>query len=183
MAETPETTPASETEDKASQVTPASQEKNVKKDKNDSKQAPVLLTPEEKKERSLAFDRFITWGLIFVAVYSVFSGLGDYINPRNSMNLLYEELNTLNPAFKLGNFENITFAVQMGWVAVTIQAVVLAMAVWISRQRMKAKKFSWWIPVLGAVISNALSTACIFIALFADPGFQEALNNVINAGK
>ena len=177
MAETPETTPASAKEDKASQVTPATEKKN------DSKQAPTPLTPEEKKERSLAFDRMITWGLIFVAVYSVFSGLGDYINPRNSMNLLYDELNTLNPAFNLGNFENITFAVQMGWVAVTIQAVVLAMVVWISRQRMKAKKFAWWIPVVGAVISNALSTACIFIALFSDPGFQEGINSLIDAGK
>jgi hypothetical protein len=180
MAETPETTPASDKEDKATSVTPAAEKKN---DKNESKQAPTPLTPEEKKERSLALDRFITWGLIFVAVYSVFSGLGDYINPRNSMNLLYDELNTLNPAFNLGTFENITFAVQMGWVAVTIQAVVLAMVVWISRQRMKAKKFAWWIPVLGAVISNALSTACIFVALFSDPGFQEGINSLINAGK
>ena len=180
MAETPETTPASEKEDKAISVTPAAEKKN---DKNDSKQAPTPLTPDEKKERSLALDRFITWGLIFVAVFSVFSGLGDYINPRNSMNLLYEELNTLNPAFKLGTFENITFAVQMGWVAVTIQAIVLAMVVWVSRQRMTAKKFAWWIPVLGAVISNALSTACIFIALFSDPGFQESINSLINSGK
>lgn len=177
MAETPETMPASGKEDKASQVTPAAEKKN------ESKQAPAPLTPEEKKERSLAFDRMITWGLIFVAVYSVFSGLGDYINPRNSMNLLYDELNTLNPAFKLGTFENITFAVQMGWIAVTIQAIVLAMVVWVSRQRMKAKKFAWWIPVVGAVISNALSTACIFIALFSDPGFQEGINSLINAGK
>ncbi|WP_298119846.1 DUF6264 family protein [uncultured Aurantimicrobium sp.] len=180
MAETPETTPASDKEDKATSVTPAAEKKN---DKNESKQAPTPLTPEEKKERSLALDRFITWGLIFVAVFSVFSGLGDYINPRASMNLLYDELNTLNPDFNLGTFENITFAVQMGWVAVTIQAIVLAMVVWVSRQRMKAKKFSWWIPVLGAVISNALSTACIFIALFSDPGFQEGINSLINAGK
>ncbi|MDH6277292.1 hypothetical protein M2118_000243 [Aurantimicrobium minutum] len=180
MAETPETTPASDKEDKATSVSPAAKNKN---DNNESKQAPTPLTPEEKKERSLALDRFITWGLIFVAVFSVFSGLGDYINPRASMNLLYDELNTLNPDFNLGTFENITFAVQMGWVAVTIQAIVLAMVVWVSRQRMKAKKFSWWIPVLGAVISNALSTACIFIALFSDPGFQEGINSLINAGK
>jgi hypothetical protein len=180
MAETPETTPASPQEDKASSVTPAAEKKS---DKNDSKQAPTPLTPEEKKERSLALDRFITWGLIFVAVFSVFSGLGDYINPRASMNLLYDELNTLNPDFNLGTFENITFAVQMGWIAVTIQAVGLAMVVWVSRQRMKAKKFAWWIPVLGAVISNSLSTACIFIALFSDPGFQEGINSLINAGK
>lgn len=180
MAEKPDTTPASTPEDKASQVTPATEKKN---DKNESKPAPTPLTPEEKKERSLALDRFITWGLIFVAVFSVFSGLGDYINPRNSMNLLFDELNRLNPDFQLGTFENISFAVQMGWVAVTLQAVVLALVVWISRQRMAAKKFSWWIPVLGAVISNTLSTVCIFIALFSDPAFQEGINSLINAGK
>lgn len=177
MAEKPETTPASKKKAQASKVAPPQESIDA------MKQAPTPLTPEEKKLRSLALDRFITWGLIFVAVFSVFSGLGDYINPRASMNLLYDELNNLNPAFELGTFENITFAVQMGWVAVTIQAVVLAMVVWISRQRMKSKKFAWWIPVLGAVISNALSTACIFIALFSDPGFQEGINSLINSGK
>lgn len=177
MAESSENTPASDKEDKVSQVTPPAEKKD------DSKQAPTPLTPEEKKERSLAFDRFITWGLIFIGVYSVFSGLADYINPRASMNLLYDELNTLNPAFQLGTFENVSFAIQMGWVAVTIQAVVLALVVWNSRQRMKAKKFSWWVPLVGAVISNSLSTACIFIALFSDPGFQEGINSLINSGK
>lgn len=173
MAESPENTPAPTKEDKASPVTPP-----VKK-LDDSKQAPTPLTPDEKKERSLALDRMITWGLIFVAVYSVFSGLGDYINPRTVMNQLYDELNTLNPAFKLDTFTNVVFAVRVGWVAVTLQAIVLAMVVWISRQRMKAKKFSWWIPILGAVISNALSTACIFVVLFSDPSFQESIKSLM----
>ena len=170
MAESPENTPAPVKEEKASQVTPS------QKKQDDSKQAPTPLTPEQKKERSLALDRMITWGLIFVAVYSVFSGLGDYINPRAVMNQLFDELNTLNPAFKLDTFTNVEFAVRVGWVAVTMQAVVLAMVVWISRQRMKAKKFSWWIPVVGALISNTLSTACIFVVLFADPSFQESIS-------
>ena len=170
MAESPENTPAPVKEEKASQVTPPA----TKKD--DSKPAPTPLSPEQKKERSLALDRMITWGLIFVAVYSVFSGLGDYINPRAVMNQLFDELNTLNPAFKLDTFTNVEFAVKMGWVAVTLQAIVLALVVWISRQRMKAKKFSWWVPVVGALISNALSTACIFVILFADPSFQESIS-------
>jgi hypothetical protein len=181
MAEKPEPTPASETEAKAKQVTPAAEKKpDVTPD---SKQAPAPLTPEEKKERSLALDRFITWGLIFIAVFTVFSGLGDYINPRASMNLLFEQLNTLNPAFELGTIENVSFAVQMGWVAVTLQAVILALMIWLSRQRMKAKKFSWWIPVVAAVISNILSSACIFIALLSDPGFQEGINSLIASMK
>ena len=174
MTESPENIPVPTTDDKASQVTPA------EKKQDDSKQAPTPLTPDEKKERSLALDRFITWGLILVAVYSVFSGLGDYINPRAVMNQLYDELNSLNPAFKLATFDNVAFAVRVGWVAVTLQAIVLAMVIWISRQRMKAKKFAWWIPIVGALISNTLSTACIFVVLFADPSFQEAMNSLIS---
>jgi len=149
----------------------------------DSKQAPTPLTPEEKQERSLALDRFITWGLIFVGVYSVFSGLADYINPRPVMNALVDELNTLMPDFNMGTFTGVAFATQMGWIAVTIQAVILALVVWKSRERMQAKKKSWWVPVIGAVISNVLSTACIFISLLADPGFQEAINNMANSAK
>lgn len=177
MAEKPEPTPASNKEAQAKQVTPAAKKKTDVTP--DSKQAPTPLTPEEKKERSLALDRFITWGLIFIAVFTVFTGLVDYINPRASMNLLFEQLNTLNPAFELGTFENVSFAVQMGWVAVTIQAVILALMIWLSRGRMKAKKFAWWIPVVAAVISNILSSACIFIALLSDPGFQEGINSLI----
>ncbi len=143
-------------------------------------QAPIPLTPEEKKERSLALDRMITWGLIFVAIFSVYTGLNEYINPRASMNVLVDELNTLFPNFDMPPFSAMSFAVTMGWVAVTIQAILLALVVWYSRVRMKAKKKSWWIPVVGAVAANILSTACIFASLFADPGFQQSLTNVMN---
>ncbi|MDH6532591.1 hypothetical protein M2119_000828 [Aurantimicrobium minutum] len=172
MSDSPETQPAPQKSEKAPKVNP-------KKDNTpDLKQAPIPLTPEEKRERSLAFDRFLTWGLIFVGIFSVFTGLGDYINPRNTMNALYEEMNKLVPTLELGTFQNIAFATLMGWVAVTIQAVILALVVWWSRQRMKAKKMSWWVPITGAVVSNMLSTACIFIALLSDPSFQEALMNL-----
>ena len=149
----------------------------------DSKQAPTPLTPEEKRERSLALDRFITWGLIFVGVYSVFSGLADYINPRPIMNALFDELNNVVPGLEVGTFTNIQFAVMMGWIAVTAQAVILALVVWLSRERMKAKKMAWLVPIIGAIIANVVSTACIFASMFADPGFQEALNNYLNAQK
>lgn len=171
MSDSPETQPAAQKPEQAPKVNP-------KKDSNpDLKQAPLQLTPEQKRERSLAFDRFLTWGLIFVGIFSVFTGLGDYINPRNTMNALYEEMNKLVPTLELGTFQNIAFATLMGWVAVTIQAVILALVIWWSRQRMKSKKISWWVPITGAVASNMLSTACIFIALLSDPAFQEALTH------
>lgn len=174
MSDSPETQPAAQKPEKAPKVNP-------KKDNNpDLKQAPLPLTPEEKRERNLAFDRFLTWGLIFVGIFSVFTGLGDYINPRNTMNALYEQMNQLVPTLNLGTFQNIAFATLMGWFAVTIQAVILALVVWWSRLRMKAKKTSWWIPITGAVASNMLSTACIFIALLSDPSFQDALTQLAN---
>lgn len=171
MSDSPETQQSAQKSEQAPKVDPH------KKNSPDLKQAPIPLTPEEKRERSLAFDRFLTWGLIFVGIFSVFTGLGDYINPRNTMNALYDELNKLVPTLELGTFQNVAFATLMGWVAVTIQAVILALVIWWSRQRMKAKKISWWVPIAGAVASNILSTACIFIALLSDPGFQEALTH------
>jgi type II secretory pathway component PulF len=97
------------------------------------------------------------------------------------MNALYEQMNELVPTLDLGTFQNIAFATLMGWVAVTIQAVILALVIWWSRLRMKAKKISWWIPLAGAVASNMLSTACIFIALLSDPSFQEALTQLASS--
>ncbi len=143
----------------------------------DNTPAP-LLTPEQKRERSLGLDRMVTWALIIFAVFSVFSGLADYINPRPVLNAMYAELNRVFPEIKLTTFTNIGFATTMGWFAVTIQAVVLATMIWFSQQRMKAKKFSWWIPVVAAFIAHALSTVCIGIALLSDPGFQEGISRI-----
>ena len=152
-----------------------SEEKEQTVEPQQKKPEPVELTPEQKVERNLAFDKVLTWGLIFVGIYTVFTGLADYINPRPVMNALYEELNVIVPGLELQPFQNIDLAVTMGWVAVTIQAIVLALVVWYSQQRMKAKKFSWWVPVVGAIVANVLSTACIAVAMVGDPSFQEAI--------
>lgn len=137
------------------------------------------LTPQEKAERSLALDRLITWGLILIGIYSVFSGLGDYVNPRPIMNAIFEEFNSIAPEMKLGSFENVKLATTLGWVAVTLQAIVLALTVWFAQKRMKAKKFSWWIPVVGAVVANILSMVCVGIAIGTDPGFQAGWANLM----
>ena len=112
----------------------------------------------------------------------MFSGLGDYINPRPFMNALFAELNAMVPQLDLGTFTNIAFATTMGWVAVTILAVVLGLAVWYSQQRMKSKKFSWWVPIVAAIVANVLATACIGLAIFSDPAFQEGLANLSRQG-
>lgn len=137
------------------------------------------LTPQEKAERNLGLDRLITWGLILIGIYSVFTGLGDYVNPRPVMNAMFEEMNTIFPEMKLGSFENVKLATTLGWVAVTLQAIVLALTVWFAQKRMKAKKFSWWIPVVGAFVANILSMVCVGIALGTDPGFQAGWANLM----
>lgn len=141
----------------------------------ESPKPPVQLTPEQRKAQALGLDRLITWGLLAFAVYTVFSGLGDYINPRISMNAVYEEFNKIEPSLELGAYGNVPMATTIGWFAVTIQAVVLGLTIWWSITRMRAKKFAWWVPVLGGVANTLFAFVWLVAACLVDPAFVTAI--------
>lgn len=145
------------------------------KDKQQEPTPAVPLTPEQRRAQALGLDRLITWGLLILAGYSVFTGLGDYINPRVSMNAVYDELNTLEPKLGLGAYGNIQAATMIGWVAVTVQAVILGLTVWLSITRMRAKKMAWWVPVLGGILNTLLALVWMTAACLVDPAFVNAI--------
>lgn len=119
-------------------------------------------------------DRFFTWILLVFAVYSVFTGLGDYMNPRATMNEIYTQLNATLPGLNLGTFTNIDFAIRIGWVSVTVEAIVLGLTFYFAIKRMRAGKWSWWVPVAGAAISAIAVSILLGIALATDAGFVDA---------
>lgn len=135
-------------------------------------QPPVAPAP------TLSVDRFITWGLLGLGVYTVFSGLGAFINPRSQMNALYTELNKLEPALQLTTYNNVPFATAIGWVCVTVQAAILGLIIWWALRRMRANKPAWWIPVVGYLIANTLVSILLLVALCGDPAFLDGLARV-----
>jgi hypothetical protein len=140
----------------------------------ESESAPPAPTEAEKKTRALAMarlasDRFITWGLLGVAIFSVISGLGDYLNLSSTLNGTFDQLNTMEPGLNLQPYSNFGLAKALGWGIVMAQAVVIGLTFWWAVRRMKTGKLAFWVPVVGFAISSVVVFAFMLFAFVGDP--------------
>ncbi|GAB2816372.1 hypothetical protein GCM10027022_03030 [Alpinimonas psychrophila] len=138
------------------------------------------LSEEEKKTRTvalakLASDRFITWGLLGVAVFSIVSGLGDYVNLTRTLNAAFDQLNTMEPGLNLAPYANMGLAKILGWGIVFSQAIVIGLTFWWAIRRMRAGKMAFWVPVVGFAISSAVVLGFMVFAFVADPTAWNAI--------
>lgn len=132
------------------------------------------LSEDEKKTRAvalakLASDRFITWGLLGVAVFSVASGLGDYVNLTRTLNAAFDQLNAMEPGLNLAPYSNLGFATALGWGIVFTQAVIIGLTFWWAIRRMRVGKMAFWVPVVGFAISSVAVLVLMIFAFVADP--------------
>ena len=144
------------------------------------------LSEEDKKKRAVAMarlqsDRFITWGLLGVAVFSVLSGLGDYVNLTRTLNAAYDQLNTMQPGLNLAPYSNPGLASTLGIAIVMGQAIVIGLTFWWAIHRMKAKKLAFWVPVVGFVVASAVILMFTLIAFFGDPSAVNAITGYLQA--
>lgn len=138
------------------------------------------LSEDEKKTRAvalakLASDRFITWGLLGVAVFSIVSGLGDYVNLTRTLNAAFDQLNTMEPGLNLAPYANLGLAKLLGWGIVFTQAIVIGLTFWWAIRRMRAGKMAFWVPVVGFAISSAAVLGFMMVAFVADPTAWNAI--------
>jgi hypothetical protein len=135
---------------------------------------------DEKKNRAvalakLASDRFITWGLLGVAVFSVLTGLGDYVNLRQTINAAFDQLNEMQPGLNLEPYADFAFAQALGWGIVFTQAIVIGLTFWWAIRRMRAGKMAFWVPVVGFAVSSAVVLGFMLVAFTADTAAWTAI--------
>jgi hypothetical protein len=145
--------------------------------------SPQNLSDDEKKAAALALarkqsDRFITWGLLGIAVFSVMSSLGDYVNLTRTLNVLFDEYNALQPSLALEPYANPALASFLGWVIIMGQAIAIGLTFWWAIRRMRAGKLAFWVPLVGYAVASAVVTVCLLIALAGDPAAMETLRTV-----
>ena len=70
-----------------------------------------------------------------------------------------------------GEFTNVAAAQTWGVVASAVMVggfVLTAMLAW---RRLRAERTSWWIPLVGAVVTYAIVSVCLSVPLLGDPAF------------
>ena len=129
----------------------------------------------------LTSDRFITWGLLGVAVFSVVTGLGDYVNLTRTLNAAFEQLNEMEPGLNLEPYSNLGLANVLGLGIVFTQAIIMGLTFWWAIRRMRVGKMAFWVPVLGFAASSVAVLGFMILAFVADPTAWDAVVTYIQS--
>lgn len=77
-----------------------------------------------------------------------------------------------------GEFTNIAAARTWGAIAAVsliVGYLVTAFAAW---RRLRAGRISWWIPVVGAIVTYVVVVVCVMVPLTGDPAFQQYVSTL-----
>lgn len=123
-------------------------------------------------KRAHPLDRFATIGLLaYGLVNIVITGLS-YLDLPQVMNQTMEILGID------GEFTNFAQGRIWGTVAAIVLAVGWAITAALSIRRLRRGRLTWWVPIVGAVVTMGVVTACIAVPMMNDPAFVSYLTSV-----
>jgi hypothetical protein len=132
--------------------------------------SPAAPTPAPAAQaRQRPFDRIITFGLLaygFLSVASSFAGLADYASYVDTVFRVMGVTAELSDP-EAGKPWGIAAALVLaaGW-------VITALVSWASLRR---GRLTWWIPVVGGIVFNAIASTLVLIPLMSDPAVWNAI--------
>ena len=129
------------------------------------------------------FNLVLTVGLLVFGAFNVFSSLADYLHPDLLISSVLAQFRVTDP-----NFPNVTYTATAatavaGGILLTLQGANFGFITWWSFKRLNAKKFSFWVPMLGAAISSVLTMITMTALMFADPAVRHGLAEFIEHGR
>jgi hypothetical protein len=114
-------------------------------------------------------DRIVTLVLLGLGLFVWLNGIPGYLALADALQAVFDQLGA-------GTYQAAETAAALGVTALVIQGIlwaVTAASAWIV---LKRAKLAWWVPVVGAAVSFIASMVIVSIALFADPGFIDAVS-------
>lgn len=125
--------------------------------------APPRAQAGTKPQR--AWDRALTIGLLAVGAVNLFFSVPQFADFGDSL----REVFTQNG---FGTYTSDGLAGVLGAVAIIAQLVILSLTVFFARRNLAAGRISFWIPLVGAVLSLVVVTAVVLAAMLPDPAMQ-----------
>lgn len=122
-------------------------------------------TPSHPQTRPVrTWDRALTWMLLAIGLLSLATSAGSYLNMVPAMQAAYQELG-------IGHFGAAAIARPAGIVLVVVQSVIWVATVLVSQRSLGRGRISFWIPLVGAVMSYIALVVVLLIVVLNDPGF------------
>jgi hypothetical protein len=121
------------------------------------------------------FNFALTIMLLIFGAFNVFGNLHDYLDPGTLANAVLEELHASSPRFPVVVYTPTSLTATVGAVMLTLQGANFGFIAWWSIARLRARKFSFWVPMVGAAISSTLIFVTLVIVMSADPEVVAAI--------
>ncbi|MEU1970100.1 DUF6264 family protein [Microbacterium sp. NPDC019599] len=128
---------------------------------------PVDTSPAPPVPASRGVDRAVTLALLAIGAFNVIATAISYFDLAG---LADQAMRILGVP---GEFTNVESAQLWGPIAAVVLVagfVVTALLAW---RRLRAGRLSWWVPVVGAVVTYIFVYVCISIPLLGDPAFTQ----------
>lgn len=117
-------------------------------------------------------DRVVTLILLAIGAFNVVSSVFSYLDLAAGIDGAMDVMGVP------GEFTKFDAARTWGAIAaVVLVSGYLLTLVW-SLNRMRAGRLSWWIPLLGAVVTFVIVSACVAVPLVGDPAFAEYVSSL-----
>lgn len=74
-----------------------------------------------------------------------------------------------------GSFSNFAAARVWGIVAMLVLLIGYVVTVWLSVRRIRRNLSSWWLPLVGFVVTMFFVCICVSVPMFGDPAFTQGM--------
>lgn len=130
--------------------------------------APVAAADAERAaRRANPVDRFVTVALLAYGLINVVLTAISYLDFPTAMNEVMKIVGVD------GEFTNIAQGRVWGTIAAIVLVVGWSLTAAVSLRRLRSKRLSWWVPVVGAAITLLLTSICAAVPMMGDPAFVE----------
>lgn len=129
--------------------------------------APEPTMGEVRVARRNHVDRVATIALLLVGAFNVVVSAASYFDFPASTARTWEMLGIP------GEFTNIDAGRTWGMIAAIVLIVGYALTALLATLNLRAGRVSWWIPLVGAVVSYVVVSVCLAVPLLGDPSFVE----------
>lgn len=126
---------------------------------------PPLAAPAPEPRRSKPADRFITIALLAYGLFNVVVTAASYLDYSTAIDTV---MGTLGVE---GEFTNFAQGKIWGTVAALSLIIGWSLTAAAAIRRLRRGRVSWWVPIVGAVITVFVASVCAAIPLMGDPAF------------
>lgn len=132
--------------------------------------APAPVAPQPTATPSSGrVNRIVTIALLAYGLVNVLMTAIAYLDLPTVMNQ-YMQIFGIE-----GGFTNLEEGRFWGGIAAVVLVVGYGLTVWLSVRRLRASKISWWIPIVGAIVTSFATSMCIMVPMLGDPAFAAFL--------